>query len=213
MGVSKLRPPSQGFDSPQKAGTVFHGCFEASKPSRGFDSPIKKSRGFSSFKSTLIFLSLFFLFTLHGCGVTSAPAHKKTIAVLFRTTINSYFTEMEKGIRDTADEKKLRILVLPNEGMEGASPQEILEKLAAQKVEALLIVPEGREKAVKNLIPLIKKANSIKLPIIMLHASIDEQVMSKEGAHVESIVSCENRKGGFLVGEFIAKKLKWESWL
>jgi ABC-type sugar transport system substrate-binding protein len=182
-------------------------------PQKGFLMTAWRSpRSHTCIGNALISAAVIFIIVLitAGCRHKSTGDHKNCMAVMFRGGMNSYFIEMEKGIRDAADEKGVKIVVLADEHPEGEKQEELLQRLVQLKVQALLVIPEAKSIAAKNLVPFIKKANSIRMPIILLHSGVDEGKMSEAGAHVECAVSCENRKGGFLAGEYLAKRLNGE---
>ncbi len=148
------------------------------------------------------------LFAVAGCHKKPLQEQIFNIYAMIRVPYNPYFEEMEKGIRDTAQHCSINPVILEDEQINQKSPDEICSELVKYKIRALLIVPEHLDVAVIKCIPVIKKANSLNIPVIFLHSPIDDESMTAQGARAECSISCDNRKGGKLAAEYIIKKLK-----
>ena len=147
---------------------------------------------------------------LAAAGCQKKPLKEPSINIyaMIRVPYNPYFEEMENGIRETAMKNSINPVILEDEQVNQKSPDEICSELVKYRIRALLIVPEHLDKAVKNCIPVIKKANSLNIPVIFLHSPIDEESMRAHGAMADCAISCDNRKGGALAAGYIVKKLK-----
>jgi len=147
---------------------------------------------------------------LLAAGCRNKQPHQPDINIyaMIRVPYNPYFEEMEKGIRETSIRSSINPVILEDEQVNKKGPDEISSELVRYRIRALLIVPEHLDMAVKNCIPVIKKANSLNIPVIFLHSPIDDQSMARHGATVECSISCDNRKGGELAAEYIVKKIK-----
>ncbi len=138
-----------------------------------------------------------------GCSSHIHKEKGKFIGVVLKCSSNPYFTEIEKGIRETAENYGIKVVVLVPDRKDPEEQPRLLEKLINLKVSALLIIPE--EKA--NCIAPIFKANSLGIPVIILDTGIDEALSKQMGAHADCLITSNNEKGGQLAGEYIAKRL------
>jgi ribose transport system substrate-binding protein len=150
-----------------------------------------------------IILILLLALSQSGCSRAAHRSEDSTIGVVLKSTLNPYFYEIEKGIRETAGQKGFRTILLVPEVRDPGGQAMMLEKVIGLKVKAILLIPETRN----NCIPLIIRANSLNIPIVVLDTSIDEQELSARGGHVGCLITSDNEKGGRLVGDFLAKKL------
>jgi ABC-type sugar transport system substrate-binding protein len=73
-------------------------------------------------------------------------------------------------------------------------------------MNALIICAEDEDRAKKSCLPLILKANEHAIPVLFIHAGIEEQYLKEKNARVECLISADNLKGGALAGEYIAKR-------
>jgi ribose transport system substrate-binding protein len=147
------------------------------------------------------FIIMLLCFFLTGCPRKSGPRSDTTIGVVFRAAYGPYTEEIERGLRDTAQEKGVRlILVVGNK-------KEYVDEMLSKKIQAFIIFPEDKERAIKNCIPIIVQANSKDLPVILLHSGIDEEKLKEAGAKVSSIVATDNQGGGKLAAEYLMERL------
>jgi ribose transport system substrate-binding protein len=152
-----------------------------------------------------LLLSLFLLasLSLSSCSRTNRRSNDKTIGVVLKSTLNPYFYEIEKGIRDSSEQKGFRTILLVPEIRDPAQQAMLLEKVINLKVDSILLIPETRT----NCIPLIVRANSLRIPIIVLDTSVNEEELHAKGGHTDCLITCDNIKGGRLAGEFLAQKI------
>ncbi len=128
------------------------------------------------------------------------------IAVLFCRESNSYFNDMEQGIRDAAGRHGIKVVIIEMEGRGESEKELVLRLIAEKRLQALLIVPEGREHARKYCMPLILEANRRRIPVAFLHGMLDDELIQAYGAKIETVVSSDGRKGGRLAAEYIARQ-------
>ena len=99
---------------------------------------------------------------------------------MFRAVYGPYSEEIERGLRETSSEKGVKLLAMVSDQSENSKLQSQLDPVFAKKIKALIILPENKERAMKNCIPIIKQANSLKLPVILIHSGIDDEKLKED---------------------------------
>jgi ABC-type sugar transport system substrate-binding protein len=154
-----------------------------------------------------IFLVLLLLAVPGGCRQGSKKAEKITLAAIFFTGYNPFFSTIERGLRETAENNQVNLIVLDWKELRRRGAKDVFTELDAHGVKAFLVMPETAEKAVKYCIPLVSEANCRAIPVIFLHNEINREIMKEHRVASLCTVSCDNRKGGELAAGYIAKKL------
>lgn len=145
---------------------------------------------------------------MSGCPKKSESQKNIAIGVMFRALYPPYTDEIESGLRETSSEKGLKLLVMVSDQSETSKRKALLDPVFAKKIKALIIFPENKERAVKNCIPVIKQANSLKIPVILIHSGIDDEKLNDSGAEVKSVVTTDNWGGGRIAAEYLVDRLK-----
>jgi len=157
-----------------------------------------------SVRAYYISLMLLLLFPLAaGCSSHARKEKSRFIGVVLKCAANPYFTEIEKGIRETAENYGIKVAVLIPDQKNPAEQPKLLDKLINLKVSAVLVIPEERT----NCIAPIAKANSMKIPVVIMDTGMDEAMAKQMGAHADCLITSNNEKGGQLAGEYLAKRL------
>ena len=143
------------------------------------------------------------LAAIPGSGCSRKSGNKNIcLGVVLRLSLNQYYVEMEKGIREAATKEGWKVAVLYPEKADSQEQIGLVETLIALKVNALLIAPEDSE----SIIPVIVKANSMNIPVILLDTALDEKKAKEQGARVECVVESENEKGGRLAADYLVRE-------
>lgn len=152
--------------------------------------------------SIVIYPILAVLF-LSGCTKQSGKPHNISIGVVLKCSSNPFFREIEKGIRETAEQNCIKVAVVSPEQRDPAEQVKILESLINLNVDALLFTPEGKTAS----IPMIALANRKNIPVILLDTGIDEEQARASGAHYECLITSDNERGGEIAGDYLGEKL------
>jgi ribose transport system substrate-binding protein len=120
---------------------------------------------------------------------------KDTIALVVSTLNNPFFVSMKEGAQQEANKLGYNLVVLDSQN-NPAKELANVQDLMVQAPKLLLINPTDSD-AVGNA---IKMANQAKIPVITL-----DRVASK--GEVVSHIASDNRVGGKMAGDFIAKKV------
>jgi ribose transport system substrate-binding protein len=158
----------------------------------------------------LLILSTFLSVLLTACHEAGSQkevvheekqASKKTIALVMKTLTNPFFIDMEKGAREA--EKEFDINLIVKTGAKETSIEQqiaIVENLIHSKVDAIVIAPGSST----ELIPVLKKAQDAKIPIVNIDNRLDPQLSAKMGLVNVPFISVDNENGAYLAVKYIA---------
>lgn len=157
----------------------------------------------------LLFLILVFLFTMfYSCRKTEeADPNRSTIAIVVPTLNNPFFIDMQKGADSAAKRLNVNLTVQAVEREADVEKQmQIIENLIERKVSAICAAPYGTT----EIIPAIVKANKAKIPVLILDSRVDEKILAESGGSYLAFIGSDNKEGGKIAGEYIAKKLNYK---
>ncbi|EEQ07989.1 ABC-type sugar transport system, periplasmic component [Yersinia bercovieri ATCC 43970] len=127
--------------------------------------------------------------------VSANALAKDTIALVVSTLNNPFFVSMKEGAQKEADKLGYNLVVLDSQN-NPAKELANVQDLTVRGTKLLLINPTDSD-AVGNA---VKMANQAKIPVITLDR------LANAGTVVSHVAS-DNRFGGKMAGDFIAKKL------
>jgi ribose transport system substrate-binding protein len=133
---------------------------------------------------------------LAGCG-SPGPARKR-IAVVVKALDSEFWLAVKSGVEAAAREApayEVTIMAPPRE-IDIDQQVALLEDQLVRKVSALVVAPAG----VAQVLPALQKAKSQGIPVLLVDT--DAAWDAKD-----SFIGTDNRLGGKLAGEFLAKKL------
>ncbi|MDR3564157.1 MAG: sugar ABC transporter substrate-binding protein [Negativicutes bacterium] len=139
-----------------------------------------------------------------GSQTQSGPSAKKNVALVMKTLTNPFFVEMEKGARKA--EKELGINLIVKTGAQETSIDQqiaIIEDLIQAKADAIVIAPASST----ELIPVLKRAQDAKIPIINIDNQLDKDVCRKMGLADVPFISVNNEQGAYLSAKYISDKI------
>jgi ribose transport system substrate-binding protein len=130
---------------------------------------------------------------------------KKNIILIMKTLTNPFFIEMEKGARQAEKEADIKLTV--KTGAKETSIEQqiaIVEEAIASKVDAIVIAPGSST----ELIPVLKKAQDAKIPIVNIDNRLDPDLSKNKGLVDVPFISVDNNIGGYLSAKYISDKIK-----
>ncbi|MGK0465031.1 substrate-binding domain-containing protein [Clostridium sp.] len=165
----------------------------------------------------LLYTIIFFVFIstiLVGCfkGSNSKTAtnlkatlpQKKNVLLIMKTLTNPFFIEMERGARHAESETGIKLTV--KTGAKETSIEQqiaIVEDAIASKVDAIVIAPGSSI----ELIPVLKKAQDAKIPIVNIDNRLDPVLSKTKGLIDVPFISVDNKNGGYLSAKCISDKI------
>lgn len=153
-------------------------------------------------------LALIACLFLMGCSKKVPEPSSVRIAMIIQAESNPFFVEMEKGVREYALAHNVKLVVVAENKYQGSDERSLCMRLLDTGLDALIMVPESGPRASTYSVPLILHANRRKVPVVTVHAGIDDSLLKSSGARVETLVTIDKERGALLAGEFVAKKLE-----
>ncbi|MBI4584546.1 MAG: sugar ABC transporter substrate-binding protein [Planctomycetes bacterium] len=144
-----------------------------------------------------------------GCRREEAQpqgAKKPRIALIMKSLANEFFLTMENGARAHHQAHPNRYDLIANgikDELDVSKQIELVEQMAAQKVDAMVIAPADS----KALVPPLKKVQEAGIVVINIDNQLDETVLAASQAKIP-FVGPDNRKGAKAVGDHLARRLK-----
>jgi ABC-type sugar transport system substrate-binding protein len=131
--------------------------------------------------------------------------HTKKIALVTTNLTNPFFVDMVAGARaELSKHPGYQLIVQAPEKSSDVERQiQILENLAAQKIDVLCVDPADS----KGIISTLRQFNSAGIPIIIVDVKLDPQRVKELGVHSDGFIGSDNFAGGELAGRFVVKQL------
>ena len=139
----------------------------------------------------IIFILIFSIFA--GCSKNQTG--KKKIGVALQTRAHQFYKDLEEGLKKSADKLGYELIVVSAEADINKQISQI-EDMITQKVTAIVVCPADS----KGIGVGVRKANEAGIPVFTADIASDE---GKVVCHIAS----DNRAGGRLAGEYLAKIL------
>ncbi len=139
-------------------------------------------------------------------GVSGAvqAQEKPLVAVLLKTLSNPFWGAMEEGIRDAAAATGAEYYLQAVESDQAAEPQlNVCMTMLERKPDILLAAAINST----NLLPCMKRANEMGIPVVDLDANIDPEVAKKAGVEVAFSIGSDNVRAGAQGAEYVVSVL------
>ncbi len=139
-----------------------------------------------------------------GAPQLAGAAEKPVVAVLLKTLSNPFWGAMEQGIRDAAAETGAEYYLQAVESDQAAEPQlNVCMTMLERKPTMLLAAAINST----NLLPCIKRANELGIPVVDLDANIDYAVAEKAGVEIAFSIGSDNVAAGAQGADYVASVL------
>jgi len=136
--------------------------------------------------------------------ISNKATQKKNIVLIMKTLTNPFFIEMEKGARQAENELNIKLIV--KTGAKETSIEQqiaIVEDAIDSKVDAIVIAPGSST----ELIPVLKKAQDARIPIVNIDNRLDPNLSKKQGLVNVPFISVDNKNGGYLSAKYVSDKI------
>lgn len=121
-----------------------------------------------------------------------------------KTLTNPFFIDMEKGARQAENEFGINLIV--KTGAKETSIEQqiaIVEDAITTKVDAIVIAPGSSI----ELIPVLKKAQDAKIPIVNIDNRLDPVLSKNLGLINVPFISIDNKNAGYLEAKYLSNKI------
>jgi D-allose transport system substrate-binding protein len=154
-------------------------------------------------KRTILGLSLATL-ALGGFATVAAAADKPVYGVLMKTLSNPFWGAMEQGVREGAKEADVEYFLQAVESDQAAEPQLNTCNTMLEKKPAAMITAAINSTI---LLPCLKRANELKIPVADLDGNLDPAITKKAGVDVAFHIGSDNEAAGAKGADYVAEKL------
>lgn len=134
-----------------------------------------------------------------SAGAIIPPQPQKaefTVGVTLLTRAHEFYKELEEGLRAQAGEENVKLVVFSGEWNLKQQLSQV-QDLITKGVDAIVVCPVNS----KGVVGAIKEANRAGIPVFTAD-------IAAQGGEVISHIASDNRQGGRLAGEYLAKLLE-----
>jgi D-allose transport system substrate-binding protein len=137
-------------------------------------------------------------------GFLTAPLQAETYGVLMKTLSNPFWGAMELGVRDGAKEAGVEYYLQAVESDQAAEPQlNVCNTMLERKPDAMITA------AINStiLLPCLKRANEMGIPVVDLDGNLDHQIAAKAGVDISFSIGSDNIAAGAQGAEYLVEQL------
>ena len=138
----------------------------------------------------------------------SGPASaqdKPVYGVLLKTLSNPFWGAMEQGIQDGTKEAGVEYFLQAVESDQAAEPQLNTCNTMLQRKPTVMITAAINSTI---LLPCLKQATDMGIPVVDLDANLDHEIAEKAGVKIAFTIGSDNTAAGGQGADFMAEKLK-----
>jgi ABC-type sugar transport system substrate-binding protein len=155
------------------------------------------------FRKTILTASFAALAAAIAFGGADA-ADKPVYGVLMKTLSNPFWGAMEQGVRAGAKEADVEYFLQAVESDQAAEPQLNTCNTMLEKKPAVMITAAINSTI---LLPCLKHANELKIPVIDLDGNLDPDITKKAGVEVAFHIGSDNEAAGAKGADYVAQTL------
>jgi D-allose transport system substrate-binding protein len=131
-------------------------------------------------------------------------ADKPVYGVLMKTLSNPFWGAMEQGVREGAREAGVEYFLQAVESDQAAEPQLNTCNTMLQKKPATMITAAINSTI---LLPCLKQANEMKIPVADLDNNLDPEITKKAGVEIAFHIGSDNEAAGGKGADYVAEAL------
>ena len=140
-----------------------------------------------------------------GLAASAAfAADKPVYGVLMKTLSNPFWGAMEKGVDEGAKKADVDIFLQAVESDQAAEPQLNACNTMLQKKPAAMITAAINSTI---LLPCLKQANEMKIPVVDLDNNLDPEITKKAGVDVAFHIGSDNEAAGAKGADYLVSVL------
>ena len=137
-------------------------------------------------------------------SVLAMPVQAETYGVLMKTLSNPFWGAMELGVREGAQEAGVEYYLQAVESDQAAEPQlNVCNTMLERKPDAMITA------AINStiLLPCLKRANSMGIPVVDLDGNLDHKIAADAGVSISFSIGSDNEAAGAQGAEYLVSKL------
>jgi ABC-type sugar transport system substrate-binding protein len=139
-----------------------------------------------------------------GVGAAAQAADKPVYGVLLKTLANPFWGAMEQGIKAGAQNAGVEYFMQAVESETATEAQLNTCHTMLERKPAIMIVSAINQTI---LLPCLKQATDMKIPVVDLDFNLDHAVAAKAGVNIAYSIGSDNYAGGGKAAEWLATKL------
>lgn len=133
-----------------------------------------------------------------------AAAADKIYGVLMKTLANPFWGAMEQGVKDGAAAAGVEYYLQAVESDQAAEPQlNVCNTMLERRPTVLLTAAINST----NLLPCLKRANELGIPVVDLDANIDYAIADQAGVKIAFTIGSDNEAAGAQGADYVASVL------
>ncbi|MBI2717261.1 MAG: substrate-binding domain-containing protein [Rhizobiales bacterium] len=137
-------------------------------------------------------------------GSAAAAADKPIYGVLMKTLANPFWGAMEQGVKAGAKAAGVEYYLQAVESDQAAEPQLNTCNTMLEKKPAVMITAAINSTI---LLPCLKRANEMKIPVVDLDNNLDPKVTKDAGVNIAFHIGSNNETAGAQGADYVAKKV------
>jgi D-allose transport system substrate-binding protein len=137
-------------------------------------------------------------------SVGASAQEKPVFGVLLKTLSNPFWGAMEQGIEEGTKEAGVEYFLQAVESDQAAEPQLNTCNTMLERKPAVMITAAINSTI---LLPCLKQATDMGIPVIDLDANLDHEIAAKAGVKVAFTIGSDNTAAGAKGADFMAEKL------
>ena len=139
-----------------------------------------------------------------GFGAGAQAADAPTYGVLLKTLSNPFWGAMEQGIQAGAKEAGVKVFLQAVESDQAAEPQLNTCNTMLERKPAVMITAAINSTI---LLPCLRRANELGMPVVDLDANLDHAIAAKAGVKIAFTIGSDNVAAGRQGADWLVHKL------
>jgi len=139
-----------------------------------------------------------------GLAASASAADKPVYGVLMKTLSNPFWGAMEQGVRQGAKNAGVEYFLQAVESDQAAEPQLNTCNTMLERKPAVMITAAINSTI---LLPCLKHANELNIPVVDLDGNLDPAITKKAGVEVAFHIGSDNEAAGAKGADYVAQTL------
>jgi ABC-type sugar transport system substrate-binding protein len=139
-----------------------------------------------------------------GLSTAVQAADKPVYGVLLKTLSNPFWGAMEQGVKDGAKDAGVEYFMQAVESDQAAEPQLNTCNTMLERKPKVMITAAINSTI---LLPCLKRANEMGIPVVDLDANLDHEIAAKAGVKIAFTIGSDNAAAGRQGATWLANKL------
>lgn len=134
----------------------------------------------------------------------TAQAQDRTYGVLMKTLANPFWGAMELGVRDGASNAGVEYYLQAVESDQAAEPQLNVCNTMLERSPTVMITAAINSTI---LLPCLKRANEMGIPVVDLDANLDHDIAAEAGVEISFTIGSDNEAAGGQGADYVVEQL------